>query len=181
MRRFAICGAVLYVLALPLSRAGAQWIGAGALAAFLPIAFVVVTGQVLGLPTSVAGRYIACAIWLFVALFVVTLVVFRASGPLRGLFSVAPLRWLGNMSYSYYLMHSLALKGLALAIARARPGWNPGSAGHWVFVPIAFAVTLVSSAVLFAAVEKRFSLAARRPAPAGAQPTVLALEAAPAR
>ena len=164
-----------------LSRAGAQWIGAGVLAAFLPVAFVVVTGQVPGLPTSVAGRYIACAIWLFVALFVVTLVVFRASGPLRGLFSVAPLRWLGNMSYSYYLMHSLALKGLALAIARARPGWNPGSAGHWVFVPIAFAVTLVSSAVLFAAVEKRFSLAAPRPAPAGAQPTVLALEAAPAR
>ena len=78
-------------------------------------------------------------------------------------------------------MTSLALKGLALAIARARPGWNPGSAGHWVFLPIAFAVTLVSSAVLFAAVEKRLSLAAPRPAPAGAQPTVLALEAAPAR
>lgn len=163
-----------------LSQARAQWIGAAALAAFLPVAFMVVTGRVPGLPASDPGRHIACAVWLFVVLFVVTLVTFRAPGPLRELFSVAPLRWLGNMSYSYYLMHALALKGLALAIARLRPGWNPGATGHWLLLPLAFAVTLVSSAVLFAAVEKRFSLAPRRTRSA-AQPAALTLNAALAR
>jgi exopolysaccharide production protein ExoZ len=162
-----------------LSQARVQWIGAAALAAFLPVAFLVVTGRVPGLPASVAGRHIACAVWLFFVLFVVTLVAFRAPGPLRELFSVAPLRWLGNMSYSYYLMHSLALKGLALAIARLRPGWSPGATGHWLFLPLAFAATLVSSAVLFAAVERRFSLAPRRSRSA-ARPPALTLDAASA-
>jgi len=148
------------------SRPAAQWIATFALAAFLPVVFVVLTGAAPGLPASMGGRHVVRAIWLFGALFVVTLVVFRAAGPLRALFSVAPLRWLGNMSYSYYLMHGLALKALALAIARVRPGWNPGDAGHWALLPIAFAVTLVSSAALFAAIEKRFSLGAPRPSPA---------------
>jgi len=161
-----------------LSQAGVQWIGAAALAAFLPVAFLVVTG-IPGLPASVAGRHIACAVWLFVVLFVITLVAFRAPGPLRELFSVTPLRWLGNMSYSYYLMHSLALKGLALAIARLRPGWNPGATGHWLLLPLAFAGTLASSTVLFAAVEKRFSLALKRTGSA-AQPPALTLDAASA-
>ncbi len=162
-----------------LSRPGVQWIGVAALAAFLPVAFVVVTGRVPGLPAADPGRHIAGAVWLFVVLFVVTLVAFRAPGPLRELFSVAPLRWLGNMSYSYYLMHALALKGLALAFARLRPGWNPGATGHWLLLPLAFAVTLVSSAGLFAAVEKRFSLAPRRTR-SGAQSPALTLDAASA-
>src|SRR6267378_426924 len=160
-------------------RTRVQWIGVAALAAFLPVAFVVVTGRVPGLPAADPGRHIACAVWLFVVLFVLTLVAFRAPGPLRELFSVAPLRWLGNMSYSYYLMHALALKGLALAFARLRPGWNPGATGHWLLLPLAFAVTLVSSAGLFAAVEKRFSLAPRRTR-SGAQSPALTLDAASA-
>jgi peptidoglycan/LPS O-acetylase OafA/YrhL len=152
----------------------AQWLGATALAAFLPVTFALVTGAVTGDSTSLATRHIARAVWLFAALFIVTLVVFRADGPLRALFSVTPLRWLGNMSYSYYLVHGLALKALSLAVARARPGWHPGGAGHWAFMPIAFSVTLLSSAALFAAVERRFSLAPRRPSPARLPVPVLA-------
>lgn len=148
------------------SGSAAQWLGAIALFSLLPVTFALLTGAVTGDSTSLAPRYIARAVWLFAALFVVTLVVFRADGPLRALFSVTPLRWLGNMSYSYYLMHGLALKALSLAVARARPGWHPGGAGHWAFMPIAFAVTLISSAALFAAVERRFSQAPRRPSPA---------------
>ena len=38
------------------------------------------------------------------------LACFRAEGPLYRAFAWTPLRWLGNMSYSYYLIHGLALK-----------------------------------------------------------------------
>lgn len=49
-------------------------------------------------------------------------------------FSWAPLRWLGNMSYSYYLSHTLALKvGFFLAAA-----WLPiGNYGIWLFLGLA--------------------------------------------
>ena len=63
------------------------------------------------------------------------------------------------MSYSYYLMHGLTLKALALMVARFRPGFSATAAGHWAFMPIAFATTLFTSAVVFASIEKRFSLA----------------------
>ena len=111
------------------------------------------------LPAHGGGRYTLQACWLFVALFVVTFGAFVVEGPLRSLFSVTPLRWLGNMSYSYYLVHALTLKALALGLSRAQPGWKPGAIAHWAFLPVAFAATLASSAALFLLIEKRFSLA----------------------
>lgn len=74
-----------------------------------------------------------------------------------------PLRWLGNMSYSYYLVHGLSLKALFLVVAKL---WPPGTApwlGGWLVVP-AFAFTLLPSALLFLLVERPFSLRAK-PAP----------------
>jgi peptidoglycan/LPS O-acetylase OafA/YrhL len=91
-----------------------------------------------------------------------TLPAFLAAGPMRSLLTIAPLRWLGNMSYSYYLAHGLTLKAIALVIARARPGWHPGAGAHWILLPCAYAVTIASSAALFSAIEKRFSLAPSR-------------------
>ena len=96
---------------------------------------------------------------LFVTFFVLCLACFRnASGWLPRAFSWTPLRWLGNMSYSYYLLHGLALKAGFLAFGKLVP-----SAGteHWVFwlmMPVMFALTLVASAVLFLAIERPFSL-----------------------
>ena len=137
----------------------AQVGGVVALVSFLPVTFVLVTSAIPGLPTRTSDCYNLRAIWLFAALFVLVLVTFRAAGPLRSLFSATPLRWLGNMSYSYYLMHGLTLKALALMVARFRPGFSATAAGHWAFMPIAFATTLFTSAVVFASIEKRFSLA----------------------
>jgi peptidoglycan/LPS O-acetylase OafA/YrhL len=148
---------------------GGQAVALVALAIFLPVSFG--TLHASWLPSAWSGRYTLQACWLFAALFAVVLVALVAEGRVRSIFSVAPLRWLGNMSYSYYLMHALTLKALWLFIARACPSWHPGPAVHWAFMPVALAATLVTSAVLFCEVEKRFSLApkrimARRPVPA---------------
>lgn len=69
-----------------------------------------------------------------------------------------PLRWLGNMSYSYYLLHGLALHAFFATLARVDP--THGMHAAFMVVP-AFAVTLLPSAVLFIVVERPFSLAVR--------------------
>jgi hypothetical protein len=69
-----------------------------------------------------------------------------------------PLRWLGNMSYSYYLMHGLALHAFFLVVERIlAPDALPGIV-TLLLVP-AFLWTLCPSAMLFLAVERPLSLA----------------------
>jgi len=69
-----------------------------------------------------------------------------------------PLRWLGNMSYSYYLIHGLTLKAIFKFLSVLYP---PGSNNQYLFLPfivVAFAATLIPSTVLFLTIERRFSL-----------------------
>jgi len=74
-------------------------------------------------------------------------------GPLAAAFSVTPLRWLGNMSYSYYLLHGLALHAVFVLIGPLE------GLRFWLAMPIVFGWTLLPSAVLYLLVERRFSLA----------------------
>jgi peptidoglycan/LPS O-acetylase OafA/YrhL len=73
------------------------------------------------------------------------------------LFAWAPLRRLGNMSYSYYLLHGLVV----LAWARATEvlfGRTLSPAWVLALLPAVFAATLLPAAILFLAVERPFSL-----------------------
>ena len=76
-------------------------------------------------------------------------------------FSLAPLRWLGNMSYSYYLVHGLALKFLVVILLTMVPSVTHESAFVLLMLPVAFLLTLLPSAALFLLVEKPFSLKPR--------------------
>ena len=116
---------------------------------------------VLGLilPFSGAGAYVAKIVGLFFGFFMLCLVCFRnPEGWLGRLFSALPIRWLGNMSYSYYLMHSLALRAVFLVLPQVlslRPQ------GSWLFLgmlPMVFALTVLPAAALFLAVERPVSL-----------------------
>lgn len=84
--------------------------------------------------------------------------VFKGESLLGKLFMTNYLRWYGNMSYSYYLVHGLTLKFLFLVTAYL---FKPEGDTDWIFyamiIPF-FAITLVVSALLFVLVEKRFSL-----------------------
>lgn len=100
---------------------------------------------------------------LFVAFFTLCLVCFRSpSSWLPRTFSWTPLRWLGNMSYSYYLLHGLALKAGFLALSKQLAAASYGPWLFWVLLPPMFVLTLMPSAVLFLLVERPFSLAPRK-------------------
>ena len=90
----------------------------------------------------------ALLLWL-VALSLVLHAIAR-EGPLARTLSWTPLRWLGNMSYSYYLSHALAM-----ALAGVRTKTLPL---YLALLPISFIGTWVVSTLLFATVEKPFSL-----------------------
>src|SRR5229473_2004106 len=96
-------------------------------------------------------------IWLFFALGTFTLAAFQPSGLLPRILSAAPLRWLGNMSYSYYLVHGLPLKAMTIIAHRV---WQSGISPllYWAAMPAMYACTLASALVLFASVEKHLSL-----------------------
>lgn len=96
---------------------------------------------------------------LFVAFPTVCLACFGADGVTSRLFAWTPLRWLGNMSYSYYLIHGLTLKAAFLALARVHaPSGNETALFWWGLAP-AFAITLVTSGALYVWVERPWSLA----------------------
>lgn len=98
------------------------------------------------------------------AFFLLCLACFRhPAGPVGRACSVPALRWLGNMSYSYYLLHGLALKAAFAVMARAMPPAVAPPDGGWLFfigmlVPM-LAWTLLPSAALFLLVERPYSLA----------------------
>ena len=116
-------------------------------------------------PTVGPAGYAVKVSILFVAFFLLCHACFsHASGWLARGFSWTPLRWLGNMSYSYYLLHGLALKAAFVVVAKAFGGAPPAS-GDWLFwallAPL-FACSLLPAAVLFLGVERPFSLAPGR-------------------
>ncbi len=110
---------------------------------------------------------------LFAGFFVVCFACFSRPGiALARAFSVTPLRWLGNMSYSYYLLHGLALKAAFVVFAvvvgpAALAGSGASIALFWMLLPAMFASTLVPTALLFLFVEHPWSLAPKKPLDAG--------------
>lgn len=93
--------------------------------------------------------------------FIFCLECFVSSGLTTKIFSISPIRWLGNMSYSYYLIHGLALNFLFLVIEKIYPGQHTDLWIFWVLLPPAFFFTLIPSVMLFVFVEKPFSLACK--------------------
>ncbi|HYO76003.1 MAG TPA: acyltransferase [Thermoanaerobaculia bacterium] len=87
---------------------------------------------------------------------------FRASGPIYTSFSWTPLRWLGNMSYSYYLIHALTINAAAMFLGKLLPASLQSTGTYWLLMLPVFAATLVTSTLLFMLVEKPFSLVTTR-------------------
>jgi peptidoglycan/LPS O-acetylase OafA/YrhL len=102
--------------------------------------------------------------------FVITLPVYggfllsalRENNPVARMLSLPAVRWLGAISYSYYLMHGLTLKGVEYALRSVVAPVAVTTTLYWIGLVLAFLLTCVSSAALFLLVEQRFSL--RRPA-----------------
>ncbi|MGO4893907.1 acyltransferase family protein [Flavobacterium sp. W21_SRS_FM6] len=79
-------------------------------------------------------------------------------------FSKLPFRWLGNMSYSYYLIHGLTLKFLFLILNQIIPADDTQTWVFYVMLVPFFVVTLCVSAFLFLVIEKPLSFSKIRKA-----------------
>jgi len=112
---------------------------------------------------------------LSISMFWCTAYCIAFNGRLKRLFSWAPFRYLGNMSYSYYLIHGLTLQGMAMVWAFFS---SHGATGVPLFVSALLtgpAATWISSTALFLYVEKPYSLRkATHSAPADARKAVRA-------
>ena len=96
---------------------------------------------------------------LFVAFFVLCHVCFvHPSAWVSRLLSLTPIRWFGNMSYSYYLMHGLALKAVFIVLARVVHHPGHSQLWFWAVLPCVFVLSIIPSAGLFLLVERPFSL-----------------------
>lgn len=116
----------------------------------------------LWLPQSAEGAAIMRIAALGISISLLTFCCFHWNGLLRRAFSWAPLRYWGNISYSYYLLHGLVLHASVLALAKLFPQATNSAVLFWGLMPVALAVTILASSVLFALVEKPFSLRAPR-------------------
>jgi peptidoglycan/LPS O-acetylase OafA/YrhL len=109
---------------------------------------------------------------LFTTFLVLVLGCIGSKTILKTVFSFAPLRWLGNMSYSYYLIHGFTLQCVAFVLMELAPQTVETAFGFWTFMTISFTFTWISSTILFVLIEKPFSLG--KPAKATARKPVSA-------
>ncbi len=105
-----------------------------------------------GVPLGMADEFLQTACF-----FALCAVCFRGVGAAARAMAWAPLRWLGNMSYSYYLVHGIVVRVAFVALGRVLPDGMPPWA-FWALLAPLFAATLAAGAVLFIAVEKPVSL-----------------------
>jgi peptidoglycan/LPS O-acetylase OafA/YrhL len=125
-------------------------VGAIFFASFLPVGLMTVWED------SVKGGWGNLIMWISFPLFLIYCV--GRQGFLGRIFSWTPLRWMGNMSYSYYLVHGITVHGFKLICGHiwAADGNSPFI--FWALLPFTIAATIITSTVLFWLVEKRFSL-----------------------
>ncbi len=136
--------------------AAARWRpGSAAGALCLLLALVLAAAPAPGYAPQ-AGKFVVLG-----ALFVVVcLSAFGGQAPgFASSLSWTPLRWLGNMSYSYYLIHGLALNFCGVVMARLMPSASLGILAFCLLSLLLFAVTLVPALALYLWIERSFSLA----------------------
>lgn len=98
------------------------------------------------------------AMTLSTAFFLLCLHSFRYRGLLQRVFSWAPLRWLGNMSYSYYLVHGLALSAVGSVVGRFLPPNEHSTVAFGFVFVLSFAAAWLAATALFLGVERPWSL-----------------------
>jgi exopolysaccharide production protein ExoZ len=101
---------------------------------------------------------IASFMIVFVLFFIFCLSAFTPNSRSSKWLTYSPLRWLGNMSYSYYLIHGLVLKALFIILPVIMPPSDYGLLMYFVLLAPFFIITMMGSFVLFVVVERPLSI-----------------------
>lgn len=88
---------------------------------------------------------------------------FSESGLIARWLSCVPLRILGNISYSFYLIHSLVINGAGEIVRLLLKGRPISTMQCATVFPMALALAIAASLALFVLVERRLSLSKHRP------------------
>jgi exopolysaccharide production protein ExoZ len=145
-----------------LSKKGETFIAAACLAGLLAVGWITLRiGQLPANSDVIARLALARLLIESFSFAAIALYSFCYEGFLRRMFCLTPIRWLGNISYSYYLVH-----GGALDVFRkiGQWLWHPGTSASiqfWVLLPCGVAVTVTVSVAVFLLVEKPLSFATR--------------------
>ena len=138
---------------LPMTKGLGSAVGALAGLAGLAVMVVPVSG-----PHGLSWKYAS----LGVCIFVLCHAALSVRAPLlSAALCFWPLRWLGNMSYSYYLLHGLALHVFFLAVGDRLLSTHGFPGAVVILLVPAFIWTLIPAAALFLAVERPLSLATK--------------------
>ncbi|MCX6620039.1 MAG: acyltransferase [Acidobacteria bacterium] len=134
-----------------------EWIAAIAFVLNLSLIGLLNAGELALGPSASTSSLLYC--WpLSVTGFFLVLYAMYYDGVLKRVFSLDYLRWMGNMSYSYYLVHGLAMHAVAATLLWARaPAPLPSPLGLGLLLACAMG-TLLSGGILFLLVEKPMSL-----------------------
>jgi peptidoglycan/LPS O-acetylase OafA/YrhL len=108
--------------------------------------------------TAISARQVYRTTVLSGTLFTLVLYALAYNGILGRVLGFTPLRWLGNMSYSYYLLHGLAMHGISLVALAIFPTSSPSLVVYWGLLPVALGLSMLASAILYLFVEAPFSL-----------------------
>lgn len=124
----------------------------------------VLVASLILVAVPIAGGQALKMVALAASFFLLCYRCFEGGNALAQLFSWSPLRWFGNMSYSYYLLHGLAIQAVFILIKKMGLEAVQPALFYFGMMPLVFAATLVPTVILFLAVERPFSLGRARPA-----------------
>jgi len=126
-------------------------------AAGLPDAFVL--GAFLFVTTGRAMRWFDYQSFILLFLVAGALLVVQAcygQGFLRRIFEWAPLRFLGNISYSFYLLHSLVLSAVAVSVWHGDLGAFSHRGASLAFFALSFIASLALASLSFLLFERPY-------------------------
>ena len=125
-------------------------------------ALILSESRTVGLPIHDSPQHAAVRAALLVMTYTcLALLTLHNGSLLSRIFCSTPLRWTGNISYSFYLIHGFVLNAVALVVVHfAWAKTNPYFAAPLLFV-LAWSVTFATTTILFLAIEKPWSLRPR--------------------
>ncbi|MEI8207711.1 MAG: acyltransferase [Methylococcales bacterium] len=95
---------------------------------------------------------------LFISCVFLTLSAFSGNGFLTRIFSTSFLRGLGNISYSFYLVHTIPLNIMKMFIVKTGLGTSFPILTYTLCLPIAFVAAISAALLMYLLIEKPFSL-----------------------